>query len=114
MHVVMVSSPPHATRVSLITEREWPYLPGWEKDGILQLAFAGKTSTSVSAPYPPVIIKPLLQSPDRQLVASPFSEKRRMRMETTVPVQGNQDVAVIDFARLAWSSVPAELKGNPM
>ena len=33
-------------------------LPGWMKGGIVQLAFAGKTSASVLAPVPPVIIKP--------------------------------------------------------
>ena len=33
-------------------------LPGWGKGGIVQVAFAGNTSTSVAVPSPPVIIKP--------------------------------------------------------
>ena len=33
-------------------------LPGEGKGGIVQVAFTGKTSTSVSVPDPPVIIKP--------------------------------------------------------
>ena len=37
-----------------------------------------------------------VQSPDRQLVASPFLKSRRKK--TTVPVEGNQAVAVIAFA----------------
>ena len=33
-------------------------LPGWGKGGIVQVAFAGKTSMSVLGGYPPVIIRP--------------------------------------------------------
>ena len=33
-------------------------LPGEGKGGIVQFVFAGKTSTSVSVPRPPVIITP--------------------------------------------------------
>ena len=34
-------------------------LPGEGKGGIVQFAFAGKTSMSVSVPFPPVIIRPV-------------------------------------------------------
>ena len=34
-------------------------LPGWGKGGIVQVAFAGKTSTSVLGGDPPVIITPV-------------------------------------------------------
>ena len=43
-----------------------------------------------------------MQSPDRQLVASPFLKSRRRK--TTLPGEGNQAVAVIAFALLALSS----------
>ena len=79
MQVVLVSLPPHATRVPLTTEREWPRLPfdvshscdkyheenlpGSGKRGIVQVVFAGKISTSfvISSrppPIPPVIMRP--------------------------------------------------------
>ena len=49
--------------ISLWQQLQWDEeqdesLPGEGKGGIVQFAFAGKTSTSVSVPHPPVIIKP--------------------------------------------------------
>ena len=43
-------------------------LPGWGKGGILQFAFAGKTSTAVVLIVPPVIIKPAQNMDERSAI----------------------------------------------